>query len=141
MRRLADLKMGLTVCPLSNLRLCGVRDMKEHPLKKMLNHGLKATVNSDDPAYFGGYMNENFLAVAEALNLTRDDIVQLGRNAIEISFLAPEQKGQKAHELNDYIASAATVDPTFRRSRRKFLGGCRRGEPATVFAGPARFCG
>ena len=109
-RRLADMKMGLTVCPLSNLRLCGVRDMKQHPLKKMLDRGLKATVNSDDPAYFGGYMNENFLAVAEALNLTRDDIVQLGRNAIEISFLAPEQKGQKARELNDYIASAVTVD-------------------------------
>ncbi len=102
-RRLAEMRMGLTVCPLSNLRLCGVRDMKQHPLKRMLNFGLKATVNSDDPAYFGGYMNENYLAVTEALNLTRDDLAQLANNAIEISFLTSEQKGEKASELNDYI--------------------------------------
>ncbi|HEX3719122.1 MAG TPA: adenosine deaminase [Verrucomicrobiae bacterium] len=101
--RLAREKMGLTVCPLSNLKLCGVKDMKEHPLKTMLLHQLKATVNSDDPAYFGGYMNENFLAVAEALELTRDDIITLAKNAIEISFLTPEQKEQKAGELEAYV--------------------------------------
>jgi adenosine deaminase len=101
--RLAKEKMGLTVCPLSNLKLRGVKDMKDHPLKIMLGHGLKATVNSDDPAYFGGYMNENFLAAAEALDLTREDIITLAKNAIEISFLTPEQKEQKAHELQNYV--------------------------------------
>lgn len=105
-QRLVDLNMGLTVCPLSNVRLRVVRNMKEHPLKRMLDHGLKATVNSDDPAYFGGYINENFVAVADALNLTRDDIVQLARNAIEISFLSPDEKGQKAREFDDYLGSS-----------------------------------
>jgi len=102
--RLAKEKMGLTVCPLSNLKLCGIKDMRDHPLKTMLQHGLKATVNSDDPAYFGGYMNENFIAVAEALNLTRDDIITLARNAMEISFLSPGQKEQKIRQLEDYVA-------------------------------------
>jgi adenine deaminase len=100
--RLAKLKMGLTVCPLSNLRLCGVKRLKDHPLKRMLQLGLKATVNSDDPAYFGGYMNENFLAVTEALELTRDDVVQLASNAIEVSFLKHEEKEQKWRELAAY---------------------------------------
>lgn len=118
-QRLADEKMGLTVCPLSNLKLCHtldfatdkkLTDMKDHPLKKMLDHGLKASVNSDDPAYFGGYMNENFIAVAEALNLTRDDVIQLARNAIDTSFLSVEQKGKKSRELDNYIAKMAVVD-------------------------------
>ncbi len=104
--RLAREKMGLTVCPLSNLKLCGVKDMRDHPLRTMLRHGLKATVNSDDPAYFGGYMTENFLAVAEALDLTRNDIITLARNAIEISFLSPGEKVQKARELDNYVGKA-----------------------------------
>jgi adenine deaminase len=102
--RLAREKMGLTVCPLSNLKLCGVKDMRDHPLRTMLRHGLKATVNSDDPAYFGGYINENYIAVADALDLTRDDIITLARNAIEISFLSPAEKEQKARELDEYSA-------------------------------------
>jgi adenine deaminase len=106
MKRLAREKIGLTVCPLSNLKLCGVRDMRDHPLRTMLRHGLKATVNSDDPAYFGGYMNENFVAVAEALDLTRDNIITLSRNAIEISFLSPQEKEQKSRQLDDYAAKA-----------------------------------
>jgi adenine deaminase len=105
-KRLAREKMGLTVCPLSNLKLCGVKDMRDHPLKTMLQHGLKATVNSDDPAYFGGYMTENFVAVAEALDLTRDAIITLTRNALEISFLSPTQKEQKSRQLVDYVATA-----------------------------------
>jgi len=64
---LAAEKMTLTVCPLSNLKLCVVKNLKDHPLKRMLDLGLRATVNSDDPAYFGGYVNANFVAVAEAL--------------------------------------------------------------------------
>jgi adenosine deaminase len=106
--RLVSEKMGLTVCPLSNLKLCGVLDMKDHPLRTMLRHGLKATVNSDDPAYFGGYMTENYLAVADALDLSRDEILTLARNAIEISFLMPEEKERKFAELDDYSASTPT---------------------------------
>ena len=86
-RRLAERGIALTVCPLSNLRLCGVTDMRRHPLKRMLDAGLKATVNSDDPSYFGGYLLDNFVAVAEALELGRQDLVTLVRNSIEGSFL------------------------------------------------------
>jgi adenosine deaminase len=105
--RLVKMKMGLTVCPLSNLRLCGVGRLEDHPLKRMLELGLKATVNSDDPAYFGGYLNENFIAVAEALQLTHDDVVQLASNAIEVSFLTPEEKGHRLRELAAYRESGS----------------------------------
>jgi adenosine deaminase len=105
-KEFVERSIGLTVCPLSNLKLCNVKrnDMRNHPLKTMLDLGLKATVNSDDPAYFGGYMNENFMAVAEALDLTKDDIVVLARNAIEISFLPKEQKTAKTELLDRYLA-------------------------------------
>lgn len=106
-QRLVQKGIGLTVCPLSNLKLCVVKDMKQHPLKRMLDKGLKATVNSDDPAYFGGYMNENFVGVAEALSLTRADIVQLAQNAIDVSFLDASEKQGKTLELAAYEASAA----------------------------------
>jgi len=102
--RLVDEKMALTVCPLSNLKLCVVKDMKDHPLKKMLNLGLKATVNSDDPAYFGGYMNENFTAVTIALDLSEDDLITITRNSIEASFLNDDQKSVLNQKLNDYVA-------------------------------------
>ena len=85
--RLAERGMTLTVCPLSNLRLGGVPDLARHPLKRMLDAGLKATVNSDDPAYFGGYLLDNFTAVAEALDLGPADLAALARNSIEGSFL------------------------------------------------------
>jgi len=94
-RRLAELGITLTVCPLSNLRLCGVTDMRQHPLKRMLDAGLKATVNSDDPSYFGGYLLDNFVAVAEALELGRADLVTLVRNSIQGSFL--DEPAKKAH--------------------------------------------
>lgn len=93
--RLRDAKMTLTVCPLSNLKLCVVKDMREHPLKRMLDLGLKATVNSDDPAYFGGYVMNNFIAVIEALDLTAADIKTLAKNSFEGSFLPDGQK--RAH--------------------------------------------
>ena len=94
-RRLAELGITLTVCPLSNLRLCGVTDMRRHPLKRMLDAGLRATVNSDDPSYFGGYLLDNFVAVAEALKLGRQDLVTLVRNSIEGSFL--DAPAKEAH--------------------------------------------
>ena len=86
-RRLAEMEIALTVCPLSNLRLRGVPSLERHPLRRMLDAGLKATVNSDDPSYFGGYLLDNFAAVAEALDLGRADLSTLVRNSIEGSFL------------------------------------------------------
>jgi adenosine deaminase len=86
-QRLVREGMTLTVCPLSNLKLCVVMDLKDHPMKRMLQLGLRATCNSDDPAYFGGYIAENFIRTAEAVNLTRDDIVTLAKNSFTGSFL------------------------------------------------------
>jgi adenosine deaminase len=91
-REIVKQQIPLTVCPLSNLKLKVVTDLKQHPLKKMLDAGLLATVNCDDPAYFGGYVNENFLAVSKALNLTKEEILLLARNSFEASFLGNEKK-------------------------------------------------
>lgn len=88
--RLAASGVTLTVCPLSNLKLCVVRDMADHPLDRMLAAGLKATVNSDDPAFFGGYVADNYRAVAAARGLSRCDIATLARNSFTGSFLPPE---------------------------------------------------
>ena len=85
--RLARSGMTLTVCPLSNLKLCVVDDLAAHPIDRMLRLGLRATINSDDPAYFGGYVNDNYHAVIAAGRLTRDDIVTLARNSFLGSFL------------------------------------------------------
>jgi adenosine deaminase len=76
----------LTVCPLSNLKLCGVPSLEAHPLKRMLQLGLKATVNSDDPAYFGGYLLDNWVQTARAVGLDRDHLVTLARNSLEGAF-------------------------------------------------------
>jgi adenosine deaminase len=86
-RRIADEGLTLTVCPLSNLKLCVIRDIADSPVKRMLDLGLKATVNSDDPAYFGGYIGANFHAVAEALDLSEAEIVRLAENSFTGSFL------------------------------------------------------
>lgn len=93
--RLRAAGMTLTVCPLSNLKLRNVRDMREHPLKRMLDLGLRATVNSDDPAYFGGYVMSNLTAVIEALDLDADNIRTLIKNSFAGSFLNDGRK--KAH--------------------------------------------
>jgi adenine deaminase len=103
-RRLAESNMTLTVCPLSNLKLCGVRDMAEHPLDRMLAAGLRATVNSDDPAYFGGYVNDNYRAVAAARGLGRDDLATLARNSFLGSFLPEEEKAARIARLEAYVA-------------------------------------
>lgn len=91
-RDLALRKIPLTICPLSNLRLNVVNDLKDHPLKRMMDKGLMVTVNSDDPAYFGGYLNENYLAVTTALGLTKSDICQLAKNSFSGSLMEEEQK-------------------------------------------------
>ncbi|WP_419940379.1 adenosine deaminase [Candidatus Palauibacter sp.] len=84
--RLREDRIPLTVCPLSNLALRVVDDLAAHPIKRMLDLGLLATVNSDDPAYFGGYINDNFRRVAEAVDLSIEDIQTLARNSLEVSF-------------------------------------------------------
>ncbi|MDO9262204.1 MAG: adenosine deaminase, partial [Flavobacteriaceae bacterium] len=95
--------LALTVCPLSNLALKVVDDLKNHPLKKMMDLGLKVTVNSDDPAYFGGQVNKNYEAIQEALNLTKEDLVQLAKNSFEYSLLDAEIKQQYLKEIDDFL--------------------------------------
>lgn len=85
-------EIPLTTCPLSNLKLKVIEKMTDHPLKEMLDRGIKVTVNSDDPAYFGGYLNDNFIAVADALNLSKDEIIQLVKNSFEASFITDGEK-------------------------------------------------
>lgn len=99
-QRLVDEKMPLTVCPLSNLRLAVVKDLSRHPLREMLALGLNACINSDDPAYFGGYMNENFNALIDAAGLTRDEIFRLTINGFESSFLTRSEKQQHLECVN-----------------------------------------
>ena len=91
-QRLADSQMPLTVCPQSNLRLAVINKMSDHPIRRMLELGLKACINSDDPAYFGGYMNENFHALIDHTGLTRDEIFQLTINGFESSFMTQPEK-------------------------------------------------
>lgn len=92
MAELAHTRLPLTVCPLSNLKLCVVKDLRDHGLKTMLDAGLCVTINSDDPAYFGGYLNTNFEQTVAALDLSRDDVVQLARNSFEASFISAERR-------------------------------------------------
>jgi len=99
-QRLVDEHMSLTVCPQSNLRLAVVKDMADHPIRKMLALGLNACVNSDDPAYFGGYMNENFDALIDAVGLTRDEIFQLTINGFESSFLSEAEQQIHLDRIN-----------------------------------------
>jgi adenosine deaminase len=79
--------MPLTVCPLSNVKLCVYSDLGQHALKHLLDAGLAVTINSDDPAYFGGYVGDNYVRTAQAVGLTRDDIVTLAKNSFTGSFL------------------------------------------------------
>ena len=102
--RLREEQIPLTVCPLSNDRLRVFDSIQDHDLKQMLDLGLCVTVNSDDPAYFGGYVDENFHAVQEGLHLARDDIYRLVRNSFQASFLGAERKQQLLNEMDDYFA-------------------------------------
>ena len=102
-KRLSDMGMALTVCPLSNYKLAGVTDMRQHPLRKMLSSNLKATINSDDPAYFGGYMTENYMAVADALDLNKEEIITLARNGIDATFCNDAEKMILSERLETYL--------------------------------------
>ena len=101
-RRLAVEGMTLTVCPLSNLKLCVVDSLAAHPLKQMLDLGLKATINSDDPAYFGGYLGQNWIRTAEALGLSREDLLTLARNSFTGSFLPAEAVARHVADIEAY---------------------------------------
>ncbi|MFL5901635.1 MAG: adenosine deaminase [Solirubrobacterales bacterium] len=102
--RLAREGMTLTVCPLSNLKLCVVGAMADHPVDRMLAAGLKVTLNSDDPAYFGGYINANYRAATEGRGLTRGQVTEIARNSFEGSFLSPEEKAAQIARLEEYAA-------------------------------------
>ncbi|MGR0305186.1 adenosine deaminase [Acinetobacter beijerinckii] len=99
MTRLIAEKMPLTVCPLSNLKLCVVNDMAEHNIRRLLQKGVHVTVNSDDPSYFGGYMNDNFIAIQNALDLSNDELKQLAINSFEASFISDEEKQKWIDEV------------------------------------------
>jgi adenine deaminase len=98
-------RLGLTVCPISNSYVTD--GLKASEIKSMLDQGVRATINSDDPAYFPGYMNENFNAVQEAVNLTRAEIVLLARNAFTVSWLAPEDRDRYLDSLDEYASRPA----------------------------------
>jgi adenosine deaminase len=103
--RLAREAMTLTVCPLSNLKLCVVDDMEEHPLPEMLKKGLRATINSDDPAYFGGYVNDNYRAVAATGRVSREQFTVLARNSFLGSFLPADAVAKHLAEIETYTSS------------------------------------
>jgi adenosine deaminase len=105
--RIAGERTALTVCPLSNLRLRVVGDLAHHPLRQMMDKGLIVTVNSDDPAYFGGYVNDNFRAVGRALSLTREEVVAIVRNSFEASLMPPAEKQKALAEIDRVLAATA----------------------------------
>ncbi len=94
--------LALTVCPLSNTALKVVDDLKDHPLKKMINLGLKVTINSDDPAFFGGQVNENYFQIQKALDLSKEDLYLLAKNSFQYSFLDQVTKNKYIDELEHY---------------------------------------
>ena len=103
--RLAAERVPLTVCPLSNVKLRVFPALEDHPVKRMLDRGLRVSLHSDDPAYFGGYITANYLAIARTFALSRDEIVSIARNAIESTFL--DAAGQRAllAELDAVVSS------------------------------------
>lgn len=101
--RLRDHAVPLTVCPLSNVRLACVPNLAAHPLPGMLEAGLKVTVNSDDPAYFGGYVCDNFEALRLAVSLSDEQAAQLARNSVTASFASPERKAALLSEIDQWL--------------------------------------
>ena len=101
--RLVAEGMTLTVCPLSNLKLCVIDEIAQSPVKQMLDLGLIVTINSDDPAYFGGYVSANYQAVADALNLSQDQIVRLAQNSFAGSFLSDAEKQLHLDRIADAV--------------------------------------
>ena len=102
--RLVRNQIPLTMCPLSNQKLQVFPDLRDHNLKKLMDAGVLVTVNSDDPSYFGGYVGDNYLGIASALDLSRGDLVQLARNSVTASFLPEDRKAMLQQQITDYIA-------------------------------------
>lgn len=111
-QRLAREQIPLTVCPLSNVQLGVFKSLEAHNLRILLDLGLRVTVNSDDPAYFGGYLTENLLASQKALELTRDDIYTLAKHAFEASFLSAEEKQRLIDELDCFVETYVAQNPS-----------------------------
>ncbi|MBL0422650.1 adenosine deaminase [Ramlibacter sp. AW1] len=106
LRTLAQRQTPLTVCPLSNLKLNVVSSIEAHPLKQLMDAGLRVTVNSDDPSYFGGYVNDNYVACQRALGLTRHEVVQLARNSVLASFVPEARQRELLAEIEAYESRA-----------------------------------
>jgi len=102
--RLVAEQIPLTMCPLSNVKLRVFDRLEDHNLKELLDRGVRVTINSDDPAYFGGYVLDNYVAIAEALDLSRDDVITLARNSIEATFLSADEKAALLAELDAVAA-------------------------------------
>ncbi|MDG2114566.1 MAG: adenosine deaminase, partial [Actinomycetota bacterium] len=102
--RLLAERVPLTMCPLSNLELGVVSRLEDHNLARLMRQGLTVTINSDDPAYFGGYIADNYVAAARALRLSRAELVQLARNSFEAAFVDPVQRDAWLAEIDDYLA-------------------------------------
>ncbi|MDJ0662996.1 MAG: adenosine deaminase [Acidimicrobiia bacterium] len=107
--RLAADQVPLTVCPLSNVKLGGFARLEDHSLATMLDRRLKVSINSDDPAYFGGYVGENYTATQQALGLTADQMVTVARNSLDSTFLDRASKDELLAELDDYVAASAEL--------------------------------
>lgn len=107
--RLVEMQMPLTLCPLSNKELQVIGDLKDHPIKTMMDKGLLVTINSDDPAYFGGYMNANFVETARALSLSKDHVVQLVKNSFTASWLPETEKQRRIDEIDVYARAFDSV--------------------------------
>ena len=106
LERLVRDRVPLTMCPLSNVKLRVVDRLEDHNLKRLLNRGVRVTINSDDPAYFGGYIGDNYVAAAEALGLTRDEVVAIARNSIAATFLDDAAKAELLAELERVAAAS-----------------------------------
>jgi len=100
--RLADARIALTVCPLSNIKLCVFDDMTKHTLKDLLDQGVAMMINSDDPAYFGGYVNANYFAIVDALKLTDHEVYTLLKNSLEASFVTEEERDAMVARLDQH---------------------------------------
>lgn len=103
LRRLITSGIPLTMCPLSNLALKVVDRLEDHNLKRLMDRGVRVTINSDDPAYFGGYIGENYIATARALRLTRDHLTQIARTSLESTFASDDDKTRWLAELDAYV--------------------------------------
>ena len=103
LKKLVDRKVPLTMCPLSNLHLQVIKDLKEHPLKRFMEMGIICTVNSDDPSFFRGYINDNFIEIQRALDLSREQIVELAKNSYISSFLPDDEKQMGIAEIDEYV--------------------------------------